>query len=121
MTFGYRREEREPRRRATFLKGPLIVRDDDFERLVKSDERDIILCTPIEVPIGTRRGVFVFVEGVTQKFTQQWGKPHRLVAVVRRKRTKRTAPGQLKTVEVELTGIAELPRDGWPSFTNAVP
>ncbi len=102
-------------RKAVLLKRTLIVQDADFTRLVDSDERDIIVCTPIQTPAGTRRGVFVFVEGATVKHIEHNGRSFRLVAVVRSKQTKRTDPVRRKvTVEVALTGIGEIPPGGVP-------
>jgi len=103
--------EPEPERKGTVLKSPLIVQDSDFGKLADSNRGDTIVCVPVETPRGTRRGVFVFVEGTTHKDFVREGKPYRLVAVVRRKQAKRAGPAGRRTVVVALEGIAEIPRD----------
>src|SRR5438309_5672142 len=108
-------KEPEPEGKRAILDSALVIRDDDFERLVHSRRGDTIVCTPIRTPIGTRRGVFVFVEGATHKDLQRSGKPHRLIAVVRRKQTARAEPRGRKAVIVAIEGIGEIPRD--PSGT----
>lgn len=90
----------------------MVVRDSDFEKLVDSRRGDTIVCSPVKLPNGTRGGVFVFVEGITRKYLERGGRPYRIVAVIRRKQTKRARPTARRTPIVTLEGIAEMPRNG---------
>ena len=105
-------KEPEPERKAILLKTPAILHDGDFEKLADSKRWETIVCSPAKIPRGTRRGVFVFVEGTRRRYLERGGKLYRIVAVVRAKQTRRVEPTASKTPIVTLEGIAEIPRDG---------
>lgn len=105
-------KEPEPEKRAVLIKTPMVLQDSDFDKLASSKRGDTIVCTPVRIPRGTRGGVFVFIEGVSRKYLQRGGRDYRIVAIIRRKQTKRASPNARRPTVVALEGIAELPRDG---------
>lgn len=94
-----------------FLGDPIVLSDDDYERVVQASRDEPLVCIPVAVPEGADVGAHGYVEGVTRKTTLVDGAPRRIIAGVRGKSVTKDPATGTRITTVTLGEFADMPAD----------